>query len=229
LFTGERTPPHGLTVEPLHLEASGNGMDLKFSGPILHLDDGATYLDLEAAFAASTLGDIEANIRFTSCGVDANGAQFGRIAGLVDLNGERREISTRGYINAGIARAGQRQSYAMLAADFGSGGVLVNVAQGFGARIVEFQAGAARDISPAQLPALARDCDAPSRPIEVRLEDASVLRATPRARMEILRALGADRYARVTFGTAHFEWGDRRGHGIYEYARLVGRGEDIQG
>jgi hypothetical protein len=222
LFTGERTPPRNLSVEPLHLGVDDDGMTLRFAGPILHLDDGATYLDLEAAFVESTLADLDVNIRFVRRGADASGAEFGGVEGSIVLAGNRRTISASGFVNAGISRAGQRQAYAMLAADFGdSHGVLANAADGLGTKVVEFRSGAVRDVSPGESSALNSDAGAAARPIELTMDDAGVLRATPKSRMEILRSIGTNHYARVTFGTAHFEWGKRRGHGLYEFARLV--------
>jgi hypothetical protein len=218
LFTGERTPARGLLVEPLHFESDEGGTTLRFAGPILQLDDGATYLDLEAAFAASTLTDMAVEVRFVRRGTDALGAEFGRAEGWVDLGGERREISAGAWANAGIARAGQRGAYAMLAADFGDDhGILANIAAGAAARVIEFRGEDNREIQAAtvKLP----DAAAPS--FELTLDGAAMLRALPGARMEILRSLGGGRYTRVTFGTTRFDWGERRGHGLYEYSAMV--------
>jgi len=223
LFTGERTPPDGLVVEPLRFEMSGGGMELTFSGPILHLDDGTTYLDLEAAFAASALGDIEVKIRFTRSGVDANGAEFGRVEGWVDLGGERRDIGAGGYANAGVARAGRRGAYAMLAADFGDGnGILADIVDGAVRRVVEFSASGPREMraQAVRLP------ESAVSEFQLTLADAATLRARPVSRMEILRSLADGGYARVTFGTARFDWGERQGCGLYEYAAMVRGGAD---
>lgn len=215
LFTGEQTPPRRLSVEPLHFETVGEGMTVRFGGPILHIVDGATYLDLEAAFVASTLGDVEVELCFTCGGTDASGAGFGRVDGFVDLGGERRTISTGAYANAGAPRGGQRLGYAMLAADFGGGhGVLANVGSAGTARVVEFRGDGMHDVPAAAASSV-------EAPLELPLANGSIVRATPVSRMEILRSLADGEYTRVTFGTARFDWEGRAGQGVYEYAMPV--------
>lgn len=216
LFTGERTPPSALLVEPLCFELDGETTAITFGGPVLHLDDGAIYLDLEAALAASALGDVAVHVRFARAGVDTSGAEFGRVEGWIDVAGERRPVATGAYANAGAVRIGQRPGHMMLAADFGGGhGVLANISDGIGARVVEFRNGATRELrANVEKPAMAS-------PFEIRFADAATLRASPGTRMEILRGLGKVGYVRVTFGTARFEWEGREGHGFYEYAAMV--------
>jgi hypothetical protein len=215
LFTGERTPPCGLVVEPLHFDFEGESMAIRFAGSVLHLDDGAVYLDLEAALAASALGDVAVDVRFTPAGADRSGAEFGRVEGWIEVGGERREVAAGGYANAGAVRIGQRPGHTMLAADFGDGhGVLANIGEGIGARVIEFRNGAARELQPHV------EASTPGT-FDLGLDDATILRATPCSRMEILRGLGKSGYARVTFGTARFEWADRQGHGFYEHATMV--------
>lgn len=216
LFTGERTPPNDLLVEPLDFQVDGEVTAIRFAGPILHLDDGAIYLDLEAALAASALGEVAAHVRFARAGVDASGAEFGRVEGWIEVGGERRAVATGGYANAGAVRIGQRPGHTMLAADFGGGhGVLVNIGVGIGARVIEFRDGATRELSASV------ETTASAAPFELHFADAGTLRASPDSRMEILRGLGKGGYARVTFGTARFEWEGREGQGHYEYATLV--------
>jgi hypothetical protein len=219
LFTGERTPPDNLIVEPLQFEIDDEVTTLRFTGPILHLEDGREYLDLEAAFAASTLGEVEVELRFVAAAVDASGAAFGRIEGWVDLGDERRAISAGAYANAASARSALHDGHTVLAADFGEGrGLLASIGDAGASRIIEFQGGRVCEIEAA---ATAPRIDAT---LEVTLAVEGAIRATPLSRMEILRSLGARGYARVTFGTAVFRSKDREGHGLYEFARLVAHG-----
>ena len=216
LFTGERTPPRDdLIVEPLHFETEGETTTLRFTGPILHLEDGTEYLDLEAAFAASRLGEVEVHLRFVADAVDESGATFGRVEGFVDIGSERREISTGAFANAASTRSGLRDGHTVLAAAFGDAyGLLASVGSAGASRVIEFREGQAGEIGCAST--VRRDRET----IEVMMDE-GVVSAIRLSRMEILRSLGAGGYARVTFGTARFRSKDREGHGLYEFANLV--------
>jgi hypothetical protein len=104
----------------------------------------------------------------------------------------------------------------MLAADFGDGhGVLGNVGSGGRSRAVEFRDDQANELQIDSSGSPSRDS------LDMTFADASIVRATPISRMEILRTLPGGEYTRVTFGTARFRWAEREGQGIYEYAALV--------
>lgn len=214
LFTGEQSPLRGLHVEPLRFDSNGGTLSLSFRGPVLHLDDGTTYLDLEAAFAASTLGDIETELTMTRSGVNQNGAEFGHVDGWVDLGDGRRAVSTGAHVNAPSARS-RRGAGLTLTAAFGRGHGLLATIGHSGATGVEFRNGGVHEVASTLL-RHPRDSAEPAV-----LVDDQELRFTPISRMEILRPLPGGEYIRVAFGPARVCWRDREGHGVYEYASGV--------
>jgi len=214
LFTGEQSPLRGLHVEPLRFDSNGGTLSVSFRGPVLKLDDGTTYLDLEAAFVASTLGDIATELTMTRSGVDQNGAEFGHVDGWVDLGDGRRAVSTGGHVNAPSTRS-RRGAGLTLTAAFGRGHGLLAAIGRRGATGVEFRDGGVHEVS-ASLVRHPRDSAEPA----VLVNDHE-LRFTSISRMEILRSLPGGEYIRVHFGTARVCWRDHEGHGIYEYASGV--------
>jgi hypothetical protein len=212
LFTGEQNPSMSLVVEPLRFERDELATRLSFSGPILHLEDGATYLDLEAAFVASTLGELEVELCFRRCGAGPTGAEFGQVEGRVDLGGERRTISVGAYANAAAARVRQSPGYTMFTADFGRGQFLANIGSE-GTNVVEFCNGLRLREATSPRTLLRRD-----RHPWMSCWRMAASCAQPRSRMEILRSLPGGRTSRnfrhgtISMGGPARTWGSGAPH-----------------
>jgi len=226
LFTGEEAHAQGSSVAPLDLTGG-----VRFAGAMLLLDDGATYLDLEAAFSASRLVDAEVAVRFEPLGApsldedqdsDVTMPSFGRMHGRVRVDRRELRVDATGFANAGGFRAGSH-GQTMIAATFGAEhAVLSRAADGApNAVTLHFTAAARRTLDTACL-AISTDGDAYTpASIELTCDGQLPLVATPLTRMAILRPAGRGRYLRVTFGVAACRWGERAGYGLYEHARPV--------
>lgn len=225
LFTGEAVHAHGQRVGPLHMVRRDGEVHLKFSGPMLMLDDAAVYLDLEAALAQSRLVDAEVQIEFAPmCAPSAGDAAcFGVTHGHVAIDGHRRDVESSGFANAAAFRAAGARQQTMLAAAFGNGrGLLTRVVEGSSdCAAMHFMHPTPEALRSVRI-AVATDGD-PYTPqgFELSCEGQPPVRARPLSRMAILRPTGDAGYLRVTFGIARFDWNGDAGYGLYEYARPV--------
>src|SRR5262249_6197803 len=118
LFLGEE--PH--RVHPIgdgpYFTPTPDGFALRFSGPALAADDGALYVDLEQAFAASRLCFIEVEVEFRR-GLSPD---FGPASGWVAIDGVRHAIAAPAFARHGILQrsAGAWSSQVVLSAAFGA-------------------------------------------------------------------------------------------------------------
>jgi len=229
LFTGEEVHAVGNCVGPLRIIQSADGMRLEFAGPVLVLDDGAVYLDLEAALTQSRLVEAEVHIEFEPTSAAASvAAHFGVAHGFVRVNGQRREIGTGAFTNAAAFRASGVRQQTMLAAAFGrKHAVLSRVVEGTSdCTGVHFTQPTSETLHAVRV-AVATDGDVytPTR-FDLCCDGMPPLRGDPLSRMAILRPAGEAGYLRVTFGAARYNWGGETGYGLYEHARPVwGRGQ----
>lgn len=221
LFTGEEAHRHATSVRPLEFTANAAGLRLRFAGPMLHLDDAAAYIDLEAALAASDIQENEVDLSFEvfHAGDAPFGAQFGAIHGHVRVGRQQHAIDARGFANAGGLRASTLQPQTMITAAFDSGGVLSRRA-GDELTAWHFTAAAAAPLPSERLVVCCEDDADRVTAIELHTAAPPPLSAAPLSRMRILRGVGGS-YLRVTFGIARFAWGQQAGYGLYEHARPV--------
>jgi len=225
LFTGEEVHAVGNCVGPFRIIEMADGMRLEFAGPMLILDDGAAYLDLEAALAQSRLVEAEVHIEFAPTSVEPTsvGAHFGVVRGFVCVNDERREVNTGAFANAAAFRAAGARQQTMLAVAFGrQHAVLSRLVEGASDCLGLHFAPPTLEAFHAVRVAVATDGDVytPTR-FELQCDGMPPLRGAPLSRMAILRPTGDAGYLRVTFGIARYEWGSETGYGLYEYARPV--------
>jgi hypothetical protein len=220
LFTGEDV--RGGDVAPLVFGSDDDGMQLRFSGPMLRLPDARVYLDLEAALAQSELVEADVDLRFTPS--QSNEMQFGGIEGFVEIGGARRRINTGGFANAGGLRASGASRQTMLAADFGGGDGILSRITGDATRslTLHFTADAVRTLDDVQVIVSPDGDQYTPQWFELTCATQASIRAAPQSHMAILRPVGQGRYLRVTFGVARFEWGTQQGWGLYEHAVPVG-------
>lgn len=220
LFTGEERGTGVAGVPPLCMRPENAGLRLAFSGPLLRLEDGTTYLDLEAALAASRLVDAHVDMRFAAGG-ETTGAQFGTVEGCIAVDRQRWHVHAGAFANAGALRATGTQQQTMIAADFGAGGaVLARVVEApEGSMGVHFAGKHARPLQELRV-VVSTDGDAYT-PVALRLSLAEhpSLDGWALSRMAILRPAGRGDYLRVTFGVGRFRWGAAEGYGLYEHAR----------
>jgi hypothetical protein len=229
LFTGEEAHPHASAVAPLTCTSSA----LEFAGPMLVLDDAATYLDLEAALAASRLVEGAVSVRFepllplhgeedsSESPVNAT-PRLGRFRGRMSVGDREITIDTTGFANAGGFRAVGSRPQTMLAATFDDEALLSREVHGDGgSTALHFTPTTTRALNGAAI-AVSNDGDANvPEAFALTCDDYPPLHATPLSRMAILRPAGHGRYLRVTFGVAGFRWGEREGYGLYEHATPV--------
>ena len=226
LFTGEEVHAVGNCVGPLRINRRADDMRLEFAGPMLVLDDGAVYLDLEAALAQSHLVEANVHLEFAPTSVEAasGAAHFGVVRGSIRINGERRAVETGAFANAAAFRASGSRQQTMLAAAFGSHhAVLSRVVEGAGdCTGMHFTQLSPQGLHGVRV-AVATDGDVytPTR-LDLSCDGMPPLRGDPLSRMAILRPLGDGGYLRVTFGVARYDWAGEMGYGLYEYARPVG-------
>ena len=224
LFTGEERSAGGTRVGGLELLHADGATQLRFRGSMLLLDDAATYVDLEAALAASRLIEAHVDLSFTPCDPAALGQMsFGAVSGQVVVDGTRRAIHAGAFANAGILRAGGALRQTMVAADLGAAGGLLARVTSDGTQFLarRFAGAQVHSFDRAQV-VVTPDGDPFSvRHIELHCDDDPRLAVEPLSRMIILRPAGPARYLRVTFGVGRCTWGEHRGHALYEHAEPV--------
>jgi len=215
LFTGEEVGESA--VPPLRIWRDERGLELRFAGPILVIEDAAEYLDLEAALAASSTVEAEVNITFEEASRASGFASFGRVYGKVTVGGRRHALETSGFGRvAGLRSAGAAQT--MLAATFGAQRAFVGrVVPGEVSSAVQFEDGAPSPVRRPELEVIAGGDEFTPRAFELRAEALPPLRAEALSRMAILRS-ASHGYVRVAFGVARYSWDGLEGHGLYEHA-----------
>ncbi len=221
LFTGEAAVRGGRSLLPLRLTGQGSEVDLSFDGPMLFLEDGADYLDLEAAFGRSRLIHAEVEIHFTASVGEA--AQLGHCVGRLRADGNEHIIEANGFANAGAWRGSGAHEQTMLSAAFANGaGELVRydhsrdefLEMRFSPAGVTTGTNGRVEITPEEDPYVPQS-------LALHADDAAPMRVVPLSRMSILRTAGGGA-ARVTFGVARFEAERGDGFGVFEYTRPIG-------
>ncbi len=225
LFTGEDTHPHGIST-PLEMVADRSGLRLRFSGPMLLLDDGAAYVDLEAALGASQLGEADVELDFVSDPHPPSMPRFGVVTGRIRIGSRTLSVHAGGFSNAGGLRASQpSRRQTTVAAAFGARHGVLSHADHTGAAWLacRFREGGIEAIGGARI-TVSADGDAYTpAALELVSDEHPPLQGWPRSRMAILRPAGRGSYVRVTFGVSEYRWGALAGHGLYEHARAVER------
>ena len=225
LFTGEERGPSGTAIPPLHFVREEGVMRLRYDGPMLLLDDGASYVDLESALAASTLTDVGVDLTFRhesrpTEGSPALGAATGRIA----IGDRTAHITTGGFANVGALRAAEPHRQTTLAAHFGTDeAVLSHVSAARSASLgLHCTGGSTRLLAGLRI-AVETGTD-PYTPtaFEIHSDGHAPLHGRPLNRMVVLRPAARGVHLRVTFGVARFHWAGRTGYGLYEHARPIG-------
>jgi hypothetical protein len=196
-----------------------DGFDMRFAGTALANDDGALYVDLEQAFAASQLCSVAVELTFRR-GLSAH---YGPATGWIEVDGDRREIAAPAFSRHGVLQrsAGAWSSQLTLSAAFGPR-LAVRVRHEFPGRggVVHELTGSG-ETEAAQLPLTVHFGSDRHTPEQIVVGDGSMLHCQPLSRMAITRPLPPHRQARVTFGTARFVRDGQEGFGFYEYARAM--------
>jgi hypothetical protein len=218
LFLGEDPRGIGAVSQGPDFTPAPDGFALRFSGPALAAEDGALYVDLEQAFAASRLCSVAVDVQFRS----GLSAEFGPASGWIAVDGARRDIAAPAFARHGILQrsAGAWSSQVVLSAAFGARRALRVHFEfpGRGGVLHELTAHGEREET---LPPLTLHLDRDRyTPEQMRIGDGALL-CHPLSRMAITRPLAAHRHARVTFGAARFTCADAEGFGFYEYARAL--------
>lgn len=218
LFVGEDRRRDRLVSGGPDFQLCERGFRLGFEGTILCVEDGGLYLDLEEAFAASTLRAARVELLFEAAAT----VRYGRVQGTVGLDQRAWTLDCHGFGGAPIRTpAPARGSQTLLSAGFGADlGLQLQAGDPSGAtrgavtRIV----GGEEWNEPLHALSVSLDQDGytPSR-ISVPLPGGDPLVAEPLNRMSIHRS-GA-RPTRVTFGIARMRIEERQGFGFYEHSR----------
>jgi hypothetical protein len=218
LFIGEDPHDAAPSRQGPHFTPTPDGFQLRFAGAALASDHGALYFDLEQGFAASQLCSIAVDVEFRR-GLSAD---YGTVAGWVEVDGERHGIDACAFTRPGVLQGsiGGWSSQLALSAAFGAERAL-RVRYEFPGR------GAVRELTPAG------EVEHAATPLTICLDgdrytparivvgERCHLVCEPVSRMTITRPLPPHRQARVTFGAARFTCGGEQGFGFYEYARAL--------
>jgi hypothetical protein len=216
LFIGEDALGHRSGAHGLHVLPEADGFRLRFAGTALMCDDGALYIELEHAFAASRLCPVHLDVRFHSGPI----RHCGSVSGWVEVDGERRRIATHALAEQVLPQRapGAWSIHTQLHASFGAAGALRlrHEFPGSGGMLYERTAAGETAVT---VPGLHIAFDgSPTAPRRIVAGD---LCCEPLGWMTIARPLGAQRIAHATFGPARFVRGAAEGFGFYEYARAV--------
>ncbi len=223
LFTGEdrdRTVVYGGP----HFERGETGFTVRFDGPMLRLDDGRLYVDLESALAASQLCPATVDLTF----VPALAPSYGRVTGRIRLGERTFAVDTYGFSDPRLAlrRLGTRPRQTTLTAAFGADGAVVvrfGDDRDAGTLTQTRTDGAMSAPVPGMTVHFDGDPLAPDRFV-LNPAGAPPLVARVTSRMAIEQPSGPGHYARITFGMARFTLGgEQSGAGFYEYARRIPR------
>ncbi len=97
LFTGERVggEPDGAVGGLETRPTPGGGLAVRFRGPALRFAETTPFLDLETGLAAATLLETEVDLEFLPAheAIAREGGDFGRVAGVAVLDGNRTAIA----------------------------------------------------------------------------------------------------------------------------------------
>jgi hypothetical protein len=216
LFIGEDALGHRSSAHGLHVLPESGGFRLWFGGTALLCDDGALYVDLEQAFAASRLCPVHLDVRFHGGPI----RDCGSVNGWVEVDGERRHIDAYALAEQVLPHRapGAWSTHTQLHASFGAAGALHLRHEFPGAGGMLYERTAAGETE-TMIPGLHVAFDgSPTTPRHIIAGDLS---CEPLGWMTIARPLGAQRTAHATFGPARFVRGGAEGFGFYEYARAI--------
>ena len=225
LFTGEDVHARGARVAPLEFVEEGGALRLRFTGSMLLLEDGAEYLDLEAALAASELTEGQVDLEFQAAaqGSAAGGIEFGSVAGSVRVGTRGCRVGAAAFARAAGLRASGLGVQTMIAAAFGTQRAVLarSAEEGALPLAICFEGATAQPLNGTRI-AVSTDGDAYTpATIELVCDECAPVLGRSLSRMVILRPTGHGQYLRVTFGVARFRWADLDGYGLYEHARPV--------
>jgi len=219
LFVGEDRGSDRLVSGGPEFHSREGGFRVSFEGAILCVDDGRLYLDLEDAFAASTLHEARLELDFDAF----DEARYGKVHGNVRLNGRVWPFDCYGFAD-GFVRPNtpMRPTHTSFSASFGADlGLQVRTGgrqDGTCGTITRIASGERRSEALRVL-SVTLDADGYTpRRITVPLGGTEIV-AEPVNRVSIYRPGTVRRPARVTFGVARVEADERSGFGFYEYAR----------
>jgi hypothetical protein len=220
LFVGEDRRLDRLVSGGPEFQLCDRGFHLGFEGPVLCVEDGGLYLDLEDAFAASALQAVRLDLSFEA----PARKRYGRVRGTIGL--ERRTWSFDCYGFGGVplrTSTPLRRSQTVFSACFGAELALqVQTGDPRGAacgKVTRITAGEERSDDLCALSVLLEHDGYTPRRITVPLTGKNTIVAEPLNRMSIYRPGVGNRPARVTFGIARVRVDDRRGFGFYEHSR----------
>lgn len=219
LFTGE--DPHAEDLArtgPRFATAAGGGLRLAFTGWALCAPDGALYVDLEQALAASRLMAVRTDLTFSP-----HAGGHGRVHGTLAIDDSPFAVDAIGFVPSRsalpTADIGWR-SHLVLHAALSDGGTLALRHRVPGGTIV--QRGGSAAVRPRSHVLSIRFDGEPDTPSRMVLHgDGEEIVAVATSRLAIVRPLAAGRRARVTFGVARVTQGDAHAYGFYEYARVL--------
>ncbi len=103
LFTGEEGRDPGLGVPPLHIERTADELSLTFDGPVLALEDGRYYLDVEDAMARSQLADVHLDVHCRVVAASDHGPAFARVDGEIVVDRHAARLRTARVLQPGCA------------------------------------------------------------------------------------------------------------------------------
>jgi hypothetical protein len=217
LFVGEN-PCSGSGAEGPWFVRRPHGCAVRFDGWALATDGGERFIDLEDAFAASTLVPLRFSLDYRKGTSDA----YGAASGYVEIAGTRYALDAVAHADRGPLQRAHRQcaSYLDLIAGFGPHRAL-RIEHEIPGRSLMHELSAAGERRAALSSVaihLERDGYAPAH-IAI---DGGRIACRPLSRMAIIRPLAPRRVARITVGAAEFTAGTARGYGFYEYGRVLG-------
>lgn len=217
LFVGE-SARGGPPVEGPIFRRHRRGVAVTFDGFALTTDQPCRYVDLEDAFAASTLAPLHVALRFEP----GDTAEYGPVEGTVEIAGARHALAALGFARHGIlerSRSAWLSRVALLAALGSTRAMRATHEVPGAAALYELGEHGERHRPIAELSV---HFAGPDRPVPTRIvAGRNALACRPLAAMSIVRPLAPHRRAQITFGPAAFATGDAEGFGFYEYGRVL--------
>lgn len=211
LFTGDDAPAGGAVLGGPKFVPRPQGFGLRFSGPLLQVNDGALYLHLERAFSRSRLIDARVDLVYRPIAHNAHGS----VTGVLRLGERRARIHALAF--AQVALLQRATDAAPLRATFAAAFDRQTAIH------VRHPAAASASRIDVSGPALQPDR------LSLELGDGSILAVLPVNRIVIRRPLAGSGQEIINLGVALFRLnGDRTGAGVFEYARRSAPGRAAQ-
>jgi hypothetical protein len=218
LFTGEEPQAGDLARSGPRFCAAGDRLRLTFDGWALRAADGALYVDLERALAASHLIAVRADLTFAPRAGDC-----GRVHGTLTIDDAPHMLEAVGFaLPGGLGQPHDTgwRSHLILRAALSDGSALALRHRVPGGTLLDRGAPAAPCRATAGLHVtFDSDPEVPRRIVAAGADGEIVAMTT--ARMAIVRPLSAGRRARVTLGISRVVHRGAEGYGFFEYARVL--------